>query len=463
MKTKAQEQSKAAPKVETKLDVRSTSHRLHYANTGKLSTYSDLLSDCRKIINERIDYIWGHRFEVPMCNGKTKVFDISEERLELPRFLSKGQLVDIESVDGRSARLDKCCTTQAIGIVKAAVEKQRMRKWVMEHSNGDTHKVREKYEKTGFTKPVPVALNIEVNSTVAEFIRFDEDDENHHHFSGFLHFSSLGDDYEEIYLPIKLNKRDRYWESRGYKMSKSFLLCDGEVWFRWRKEVPLRTEGTIIGSDQGVKDTLYLSNGKKTPVANKQGITMDSILTKMARKEKGSKAFKRAACERDNFMRWQLNRLCADGGFTGVRQLNHERIWNLNYRRRTSRKMSHWSYPIIDRKLESLLLEHGVRFLEEGSTYMSQRCSRCGLVKKSNRKKKVYKCSHCGLEIDSDLNAALNHTQDLPPIDWTLRVKQMNRKGFFWLKTGLFTLDGGEPISPPSPVPVPRDESHDSD
>lgn len=94
--------------------------------------------------------------------------------------------------------------------------------------------------------------------------------------------------------------------------------------------------------------------------------------------------------------------------------------------------MSHWSNPKIVEKFKRICEVSGVHIHEESSTYMSQRCSGCGLVKKSNRKKKVYKCSHCGMEIDSDLNASINHTLDLPPISYSFRKLGMNRKGFFW-------------------------------
>jgi len=40
--------------------------------------------------------------------------------------------------------------------------------------------------------------------------------------------------------------------------------------------------------------------------------------------------------------------------------------------------------------------------------YTSQTCSNCGELDKSNRKGEIYKCKGCGLEIDADLNAAIN-------------------------------------------------------
>ena len=41
--------------------------------------------------------------------------------------------------------------------------------------------------------------------------------------------------------------------------------------------------------------------------------------------------------------------------------------------------------------------------------YTSQTCSRCGIVRKSNRKHRgLYVCSECGLKINADVNASKN-------------------------------------------------------
>lgn len=80
--------------------------------------------------------------------------------------------------------------------------------------------------------------------------------------------------------------------------------------------------------------------------------------------------------------------------------------------------------------------------------YYSQRCSNCGLVRKSNRKGKQYTCK-CGLQIDTDLNAAKNHEQDLYYLDWDLRKYIKNNRlntggGFYWYKSGVFNITGEE-------------------
>jgi len=48
---------------------------------------------------------------------------------------------------------------------------------------------------------------------------------------------------------------------------------------------------------------------------------------------------------------------------------------------------------------------------------------------------------------DSDLNAASNLSLDLYRIPFWVRLKKMNREGFFWKQEGLFS-SSQEPIVP---------------
>ena len=75
-------------------------------------------------------------------------------------------------------------------------------------------------------------------------------------------------------------------------------------------------------------------------------------------------------------------------------------------------------------------------------TYTSQRCSRCGWVRKGNRKGKQFKCDKCGFTHDADLNASSNIALDLPPVWKKERLLQNNRAGFYWNEVGK------EPIVP---------------
>ena len=107
--------------------------------------------------------------------------------------------------------------------------------------------------------------------------------------------------------------------------------------------------------------------------------------------------------------------------------------------------MSHWSYTLIKDKLASLSETEGFELAETSNEFRSQSCSRCGLVRKANRKGRTFICKGCGYTADADLNAATNHELDLPEIPYWVRQQQLNRPGFYWLMSGLFTV-GHEPI-----------------
>ena len=171
-----------------------------------------------------------------------------------------------------------------------------------------------------------------------------------------------------------------------------------------------------------------------------------SIIDKVSRKKKGSNAFAKAKTHQLNFVNWSINNL----SFDEVKQLNLEKVWNINYKSNTSRKMKAWQNTIIRDKVEDRCKESGVRFQQQSSTYRSQRCSNCGNVRKANRKGKIYSCKNCGFEIDADLNASLNHAVNLPEIPYTLRKQNLNRGlGFLWNPNGIYDFEGGSLQSPP--------------
>jgi hypothetical protein len=131
--------------------------------------------------------------------------------------------------------------------------------------------------------------------------------------------------------------------------------------------------------------------------------------------------------------------------WSDVSEIRMEKIVNINHGRRTSRKLSAWTSTLIRDKVASLAELGNVSLVMQSSPYRSQRCSACGNVRKANREGKIYLCRNCGLEKDADLNAALNHEVDLPPIPWTLLGTKANLgDGFIWSPLGLFTLSGAE-------------------
>ncbi|WP_293049307.1 zinc ribbon domain-containing protein [Mycobacterium sp.] len=105
--------------------------------------------------------------------------------------------------------------------------------------------------------------------------------------------------------------------------------------------------------------------------------------------------------------------------------------------------LKHFTYTKIEDKLQSMAEERGVHVKLQSSAFRSQRCFECGWVQKKNRKGKSFCCAFCGRESDSDINAAENHTIELPSLRF-LVGSGINRKGFFWMPDGLYNRDAQE-------------------
>ncbi len=66
-------------------------------------------------------------------------------------------------------------------------------------------------------------------------------------------------------------------------------------------------------------------------------------------------------------------------------------------------------YKRFKGKLEAKCRLYGIEYIEVEGSYTSQRCSRCGVVDKSNRKHRgLYVCKKCGNVLNADINGAIN-------------------------------------------------------
>ncbi|AZT89369.1 transposase [Caldicellulosiruptor changbaiensis] len=66
-------------------------------------------------------------------------------------------------------------------------------------------------------------------------------------------------------------------------------------------------------------------------------------------------------------------------------------------------------YEKFKRKLKSKCEEYGIEYVEVDESYTSQKCSRCGVLRKSNRKhRRLYVCRECGSVMNADINGAVN-------------------------------------------------------
>jgi len=409
--------------------IRSSKHYLNSCNSGKKKILANFLKDYRQAVQSYIDYIWDNQF----TNQHGEIcWDINSDKLYLPTYLN----YKIISHERLSARALSAALEQAIGIVKGRTAIRNKTLYIIKKRLEQSQTIdywHKKLEKNKLTKPI-VGTNLQAELSQKQIEVRDESG----HFDIFIKLYSTG--YEIIKLPVSHTKCDRKWINYKGKRLAGVLLTDNCIQLRYDIPETVKQTGKTVGADTGYKTVLTLSSGQITPETDNHGHSLESICSTLARKKKGSKAFKKAQDHRLNFVNWSINQL----NWNDIGQVNLEHIYDMKRGKRTSRKMSAWCNPLIHNKIIRTLEEVGVQLNLQSSPYRSRRCSGCGVVREKNRKGKLYKCNKCNLEIDADLNAALNHEIELPEIKFNSRWFLSELSCFYWKPDGLYDEAGQE-------------------
>lgn len=412
--------------------IRSVKHYLNYSNSNKLNIISNLLDQYKLVTQFYINYIWNNKF-----NTNNYIFDIQNDILDfLPKFINYNN-ININFKHNLSARLLTSAITQAIGIVKGCVAERRKLQYIIKkrkEENKPTEYYEKKLLKNSISKPI---LNnnfkAELSSKNISFI------DKKNCFDFWIKLSSTG--FGILHIPAKLNKLDKKFINKSAKRLSGILLDKKSITIRYEIKDPEKKHvGKIVGADTGLKTVITLSDSQFTPKTDKYNHSLESICQKLSKKTKGSKNYKQSQDHRLNFINWSINQL----NLSSIKQINLEEIVNIFYKNKTSKLLSTWTNSLIEEKLKKYAEEQGVLVKLQTSTYRSQRCSSCGIVHKSNRIGKIYKCNNCKIEIDSDLNGAKNHEISLPKIPYEICQLKKNISGFFWREEGIFELTGEE-------------------
>lgn len=354
--------------------------------------------------------------------------DILWDMDKIPTLLDKGITSQIQT--WLSARAVQAAGKQASAIVRGTKTKQSRRLWQINkfHSQGMAKKARKLqtiYDKNKVSKPLPTDIKPELDS---RFVNIDLDNDTI--FDGWVTLSSLGNKLS-IKLPFKKTKHFNKMLSKGI-IKSGVRISKDSITFMFEIEDPKPIEnGGILGIDIGQNSILSCSSGQVVDKDN-HGHNYKTICQKLARKKRGSKAFKKAEAHRTNYINWSVNRL----NIENIRMVRRENIRNMRKGRRINRNLSHWNYRELFEKLDSKLNDAGVQVIKVNPTYTSQRCFQCGWVRKGNRKGLLFKCLSCGYTANSDLNASQNISLELPAISREQRLKGINRTGFYWLPLG---------------------------
>jgi transposase len=403
-----------------------------HINVGKEDKLDVFLSEYQNAMQICIDYIW-NAVLIDHEDGKV-CWDISKDILALPKYLDYNEVDWQDSI--LSCRAKSAALCQALGIVRSASGRKRniISRIAWRQSKGlTTDKYEKLLDKLKLTKPTLHNVEAELSSKNIDIQKSETG-----MFEYWLRIKSTG--LPEIKIPIKLNKMDKKWIGKHGVMLGGVSIGRRHIQLRYSIPEVKRAEGITVGCDTGIKTVATFSHQNPVSTADIHGHTLESINHKLARKTKGSKAFARAQKHRTNYINWFINSVNLDD----VQKVNLEDVSGIFHGRRMSRWMRHWVHAEIAEKIYSRCEELGVQVQLHDASYYSQRCSKCGLVRKSNRKGKEYKCKGCGSCEDADLNSAINHELDLPEIPIEIRQAKLNIKGFYWLRSGVFDLAGQE-------------------
>ncbi len=180
-------------------------------------------------------------------------------------------------------------------------------------------------------------------------------------------------------------------------------------------EKPKQSGEKVLGIDLGIKNFAVLSNGTFVKPHKIRAVKRRYAYLRSMLQSKGTRSAKRhlkllAGRER-RFMtdfNHVLSKKVAElhyGTFAleelkGIRNGNKGKMFN--------RMRSNWAYFQLRQLLTYKAEERGKAVLLVDPRYTSQKCSNCGFVDKSNRKRGTFCCQSCGFYCSADLNASIN-------------------------------------------------------
>ena len=220
-------------------------------------------------------------------------------------------------------------------------------------------------------------------------------------------------------------KTSRFQETKP-KILSATVSREADRWFvsllvKLEVPDPKPVQGPVVGIDLGLKHFATFSDGTKIDT---QGF-LKSYLELLARrqrqhsrKEKGSKNRRRSAMRlarlhrrirtrRNDFLHKTTTMLAKTKSAIVVENLS---VRNMMRNGRLARSIGDQGWSEFRRQLVYKTKWYGSKLIVADRFYPSSKtCSRCGHVKAElTLAERTFTCSECGLEVDRDLNAALN-------------------------------------------------------
>lgn len=225
-----------------------------------------------------------------------------------------------------------------------------------------------------------------------------------------------------ITLLTKHHKRLNYWLSQG-KLKQSCELRENKLILYVEVLKQNYKLGKSIGVDLGQKKLLTTTDNQFI------GREFDQINDKIKRKQRNSKAYRRALKERDNWINYCINQL----PWNSIGVLCYENLINMKFGKSKLRKwkkfrikQQHWTYRKVITRLIEKCQENRVRPVYVNPKNTSRTCPACSNVDEANRNLEKFCCLTCGYKQDADIVGATNILRK--GLDWLGSLESPNSK-----------------------------------
>ena len=295
-----------------------------------------------------------------------------------------------------SATLNQIVAAHCSGVARSLIAKiEKAKKRPVDKRNA---------AQKAILRKIDFAINeIKVNLPLDNRVAWIEDADGIGDYMVALRFPHADVGRKKFYLPIKKTKHMRDLESRGFVLKRTAIRLnrDGSITLIYEKEAESKSGNIEIGIDLGRNKAITRSDGKASD-------RLDGLLTKINKKKRGSKAYERAKIE----LQHAVNHAAKTAiDWENIDSIIMEQLKGMKNKKRWGNKSHHWRIGLLKDRILSWADEHGVRVVQVNPAYTSQTCSSCGHCAKENRSGEQFHCQQCGLDMDADINAAINIRQ----------------------------------------------------
>jgi putative transposase len=188
------------------------------------------------------------------------------------------------------------------------------------------------------------------------------------------------------------------------------------------EEAPQQEASKCVGVDKGIHSIAATSEGElynNPKWLNKTEKRLKRLQRQMSKKKKGgknrdkakkrlAKLHEKVANQRKDYLHKISYNIVKNYDIICVEELQTK---NMMKNHKLAKSIANAGWGMLDTFLEYKAKKAGKTFIKVDPAYTSQRCSRCGEIVEKDLSVRVHKCK-CGLEIDRDVNAAINIKYD---------------------------------------------------